>query len=75
MSRTISKSIGYVQKNTAVNSSLASAISISILTSVKSFGLWLILRGEILDFGRELLGGGGFLTIDKIFLTKSELFL
>lgn len=74
MSRTISKSIGYVQKNTAVNSSLASAISISILTSVKSFGLWLILRGEILDFGRELLGGG-FLTIDKIFLTKSELFL
>ena len=74
MSRTISKSVGYVQKNTAVNSSLASAISISILTSVKSFGLWLILRGEILDFGRELLGGG-FLTIDKIFLTKSELFL
>ena len=74
MSRTISKSIGYVQKNAAVNSSLASAISISILTSVKSFGLWLILRGEILDFGRELLGGG-FLTIDKIFLTKSELFL
>ena len=74
MSRTRSKSIGYVQKNVAVNSSLASAISISILTSVKSFGLWLILRGEILDFGRELLGGG-FLTIDKIFLTKSELFL
>ena len=56
MSRTSSKSIGYVQKNAAVNSSLASAISISILTSVKSFGLWLILRGEVLDFGRELLG-------------------
>ena len=74
MSRARSKSIGYVQKNAAVNSSLASAISISILTSVKSFGLWLILRGEILDFGCELLGVV-FLTIDKIFLTKSELFL
>ena len=74
MSRARSKSIGYVQKNAAVNLSLASAISISILTSVKSFGLWLILRGEILDFGCELLGVV-FLTIDKIFLTKSELFL